>query len=188
VALWAIQKMKGIPDAMPGRVSATGGIYWLDDAKEVPDTQIVTYHYPDLLLSFELRSFGNDHMMHAGQKTTGSGPTDFGIAYYGTEASLLISNSGWKVYTRTGEPGPSEKSVPETHEKNFLECVKSRQKPNSDVETGRLSTTLCHLGNVSFKLGRDVKWDAKTETFPRDKEANKLLTKDYRTPFGLPKV
>jgi hypothetical protein len=66
--------------------SATGGIYWLDDAKEVPDRQIVTDHYPDLLLSFELGSFGNDQMMHAGQKITGNGPTDFGIAYYGTEA------------------------------------------------------------------------------------------------------
>ena len=186
VALWAIQKMKGVDHCMPDRVSASGGIYWLDDAKEVPDTQMVTYHYPDLLLSFELRSFGNDHMMHAGQKITGVGPTEFCIAYYGTEASLLISNSGWKVYTRTGDPGPSEKALPETHEKNFLECVKSRQKPNSDVEIGRLSTMLCHLGNVSYHLGRDVKFDARTETFPGDKDANKLLTKEYRAPYGLP--
>ena len=186
VALWAIQKMKGMEHCMPDRISASGGIYWLDDAKEVPDTQIVTYHYPDLLLSFELRSFGNDHMMHAGQKITGNGSTDFCIAYYGNEASLLISNTGWRVYTRTGEPGPAVKALPETHEKNFLECVKSRQKPNSDVEIGRLSTTLCHLGNVSFKLGRDVKFDSKTETFPGDHEANRLLTKEYRAPYVLP--
>jgi hypothetical protein len=126
--------------------------------------------------------------MHAGQKVTGNGPTDFCIAYYGTEASLQVSNSGWTVYPRTGEPGLSVKPLPETHEKNFLECVKSRQKPNSDVEIGRLSTTLCHLGNVSYRLGRDVKWDAKTETFPGDKEANRLLTKEYRQPYGLPNV
>ena len=185
VAIWAIQKMRGVEHCLPDRVSATGGIYWLDDAKEVPDTQIATYHYPDLLLSFELRSFGSDHVMHAGQRSQG---TDFYTAYYGTEGTMLLTNSGWQVYTPTGEPGPSEKGVPETHEKNFLECVKSRRRPNSDVEIGRLSTTLCHLGNISYKLGRDIRFDPKTETFGPDKEANALLTKDYRAPYLLPRV
>jgi hypothetical protein len=92
------------------------------------------------------------------------------------------------VYLKSGDPGPSEKGVPETHEKNFLDCVKSRERPNSDVETGRLSTTLCHLGNISYKLGRDVHFDPKTETFTNDKDANRLLTKEYRAPFVLPKV
>ena len=188
VAIWAIQKMRGVEHSLPDRVSATGGIYWLDDAKEVPDTQIATYHYPDLLLSFELRSFAGDHAMHQGQRVQGAGPTDFYTAYYGTEGSMLLTNSGWKVYLKSGEPGPSEKGVPETHEKNFLECVKSRQRPNSDVEIGRLSTTLCHLGNISYKLGRDIHFDQKTETFGTDKEANHLLTKEYRAPFVLPKV
>ena len=62
---------------------------------------------------------------------------------------------------------------------NFLEAVKSRKKPNADVEIGRLSTMLCHLGNVSYKLGRDVRFDPKTEKFG-DAEANKLLRKEYR--------
>jgi hypothetical protein len=75
-----------------------------------------------------------------------------------------------------------------SHEANFLECVKSRKRPNSDVEIGRLSTTLCHLGNISYKLGRDVHFDPMTETFPGDAQANQLLSKPYREPYGLPKV
>ena len=74
-----------------------------------------------------------------------------------------------------------------SHEANFLECVKSRQRPNADVEIGRLSTMLCHLGNVSYKLGRDVKFDPKSERFG-DAEANKLLKKEYRAGYELPKV
>src|ERR1039458_6652720 len=73
------------------------------------------------------------------------------------------------------------------HEGNFLEAVKSRKKPNADVEIGRLSTMLCHLGNVSYKLGRDVRFDPKTEKFG-DAEANKLLRKEYRAGYELPKV
>lgn len=188
VGLWAIQKMRGVDNSLPDRVSASGGIYWLDDAKEVPDTQVVTYHYPNLLLTFELRSFASDHMLNQGQPAGRRDPTGFYTAYYGTEGTLLLTNSGWKVFSRGGEPGPSEKGVPETHEKDFLECVKSRQRPNSDVEIGRLSTTLCHLGNISYRLGRDVHFDPKTETFPGDDEANKLLTKDYRAPYGLPPI
>jgi predicted dehydrogenase len=188
VAIWAIQKMRGIENCLPDRVSAIGGIYWLDDAKEVPDMQVVTYHYPNLLLNFELRSFAFDHVMHQGEKIAGNGRTDFYTAFYGTEGTMLLTQNGWKVSLKDGTPGPSEKGVPETHEQNFLECVKSRQRPNSDVEIGRLSTTLCHLGNISYHLGRDIRFDPKTETFPNDAAANKLLAKEHRAPYSLPKV
>ena len=78
---------------LPKRVSATGGIYWLDDAKEVPDTQSVNYDYGDMMLNFELRSFATDYLMphtapRIGPKSAG-GPADFATAYYGTEATVL---------------------------------------------------------------------------------------------------
>jgi hypothetical protein len=80
------------------------------------------------------------------------------------------------------------KPVPETHEKNWLDCMKSRARPNSDIEIGRLSTMLCHLGNISYKLGRDVKFNGEREDFGADAEANALLRKSYRAPYVLPKV
>ena len=75
-----------------------------------------------------------------------------------------------------------------SHEANFLECIKSRELPHADVEIGRLSTMLCHLGNISHHLSRDVVFDPNTETFGGDTEANNLLSKQYREPYGLPEV
>ena len=192
VAIWAIQMMRGYDAAkcLPKRVSATGGIYWMDDAKEVPDTQSVNYDYGDMMLNFELRSFATDYLMphtapRIGPKSAG-GPADFATAYYGTEATVLALNDRWDVHWRDGKV-ESTKAGGGSHEGNFLECVKSRKRPHADVEIGRLSTMLCHLGNVSYKLGRDVKFDPKSERFG-DAEANKLLKKEYRAGYELPKV
>jgi len=192
VAIWAIQLMRGFDGAkcLPKRTSAIGGIYWLDDAKEVPDTQIVSYDYGDMMLNFELRSFATDYLMpHAapriGPKSAG-GPADFATAYYGTDATVLALNDRWEVHWKDGKVEQT-KAGGGSHEANFLEAVKSRKKPNADVEVGRLSTMLCHLGNVSYKLGRDVRFDPKTEKFG-DAEANKLLRKEYRAGYELPKV
>ena len=74
------------------------------------------------------------------------------------------------------------------HEKNFIECIKSRKQPNSYLELGRLATTVCHIGNVCTHLQRDVIFDPKTETFGNDKEANAFLTYEYRKPYTMPKV
>lgn len=179
VAMWGIQALRGVANCLPKHISGSSGIYWLDDAKEVPDTQVLTYDYGDLALVWELHSFQNAMPIEG---------TVAGTAYYGTEASLIVDGSGWKVYAKKGEVGPSSKSGGGSHTKNFLECIKSRQKPNADVELGRLSTTITHLGNICTRLKRDVHFDPKAENFGDDKEANALLTKQYRAPYTLPKV
>ena len=61
VAMWGIQALRGMDNCLPKRVSGTSGIYWLNDAKEVPDTQVLTYDYGDFLLTWELRSFAKHH-------------------------------------------------------------------------------------------------------------------------------
>ena len=58
----------------------------------------------------------------------------------------------------------------EKHLENFIDCIRSRKKPNADVEEIHLSMTICHLANISYKVGnRKLKFDGKTETFPDDK-------------------
>jgi predicted dehydrogenase len=179
-AIWAIQMMRGVENCLPTRVSDSSGIYWLNDCKEVPDTQTVTYDYTDFQLVWELRSFGS-HRPPEGAIA--------GTAYYGSDATLVVDDKGWQVFGEKGALGPSAKAAgPLLHEKNFLDCVKSRGVPNSDVEIGRLSTTLCHLGNISCRLKRDVRFDPKTGTFGADKAANALLKKTYRVEYPLPKV
>jgi predicted dehydrogenase len=180
VALLGIQKMRGKEKCLPGRISGHGGIYWLDDAKEVPDTQLITYDYGDFLLVWELRSFGRHHPMEG---------TEAGTAFYGSDGMLVVDGAGWAVYAKNDkQPVVEVKASGGSHERNFLECVKSRKRPNADVEIGRLSTALCHLGNICQRLGRDVRFDAESEKFGSDGAANALLTKEYRSSYLLPKV
>lgn len=179
VALWGIQMMRGVSNSLPKKVSGTSGIYWLDDAKEVPDTQVLTFDYGDLALVWELHSFQNVLPLHGTAAAT---------AFYGTEGVLVLDGNGWKVTLPKGQAGPSENSSGGSHTKNFLECMKSRNRPNADVELGRLSTTLCHLGNICTRLKRDIHFDPVQENFGADREANALLTKEYRAPYALPAV
>jgi predicted dehydrogenase len=179
VALWGIQALRGTIHCLPKGVSGQSGIYWLDDAKEVPDTQVLTYDCGDLTLVWELHSF-QDFLPLEG--------TTAATAFYGSQGVLLVDGSGWKVRLPKGAPGPSEKPSGGSHTKNFLECMKTRKRPNADVELGRLSTTLCHLGNICTRLKRDVRFDPTQENFGDDKQANAMLTKEYRAPYLLPAV
>ncbi len=179
IAMWAIEMERGLENSLPTHVSGQTGIYWLDDAKEVPDTQVTTYDFGDFTLVWELRSFARHHPIEG---------TNAGTGFYGTDGILIVTGSGWQVYQKDGEKGPSEKKSGGSHMKNFLDCIKSRKKPNADVEIGRISTTICHLGNIITHLGRDVVFDPKTETFGNDKEASEYLSKEYREPYTLPSI
>ena len=71
------------------------------------------------------------------------------------------------------------------HMGNFFDCVKSRKTPLSSVENQHRSVSTCHLGNISMKLGRTLKWDPKQEIFPNDKAANQLLSREQRKGFEV---
>ncbi len=179
IGMWGIEALRGLDRCLPSHVSGSSGIYWLHDAKQVPDTQVLTYDYGDLVLVWELRSFQDSFPLEG---------TVAGTAFYGTEAGLLVDGHGWKVYAKKGQPGPSETASGGSHMGNFLECVKSRARPNADIELGRLSTTICHLGNICTRLQRDVHFDPVAGNFGADQAANALLTKQYRAPYTLPEV
>jgi hypothetical protein len=69
------------------------------------------------------------------------------------------------------------------HVRNFLDCVKSRARPVSDVEDGHGATTACHLANISLRTGRKIRWDAAKEQIVGDAEANAMLERPYRKPW-----
>ncbi len=69
------------------------------------------------------------------------------------------------------------------HAKQFIDCVKTREQPISDLESGQRVSTLCHLANISLRLGRQLRWDAKNETIAGDEEAARMLTRSYRAPW-----
>lgn len=74
------------------------------------------------------------------------------------------------------------------HLQNWLDCIKSREKPNADVEIGHRSISTCHLANITRELGRRLKWDPETETFPGDEEANAYLSRPCRKGYELPET
>jgi predicted dehydrogenase len=74
------------------------------------------------------------------------------------------------------------------HIQNWLDCIKTRSLPNADVEIGHRSISVCHLLNITREVGRRLKWDPATETFPGDEEANQLLDRPRREGFELPVV
>ncbi len=78
--------------------------------------------------------------------------------------------------------------VSDNHMQNWFDCIKSRAKPIADVEIGHRSAILCHLGNIVRWVGRPLRWDPATETFPGDEEANAYLDRPRRAGYQLPEV
>ncbi len=180
----------------PKTVVTSGGKYAYDDAQETPDTQHVHYEYDGLTMTFEL-TLWTPYM----QKT----PWDFRntdefpnwrfnatrIEVYGTKGLMMMGRhgGGWQVFgtdQQVAAEGPGRRPLDE-HLDDFFDCCRSRQRPNADIEEGHISAALCHLGNVSYRLGgRRLSFDAGTESFGDDREANRLLKRTYRKPWVIP--
>jgi predicted dehydrogenase len=71
------------------------------------------------------------------------------------------------------------------HYVDWLDAIRKRSKPICDIETGCRSVTVCHLGNIAYKLGRSLRWDPEHEVFVGDSEANRLLSRPMRSPWRL---
>ena len=77
----------------------------------------------------------------------------------------------------------------DNHYRNFIDCVLSRKETAAPVEVAHRSITICHLGNIAMRLGREkLKWDPDKEQIIDDAEAAKMLSRPYREPWKLPEV
>jgi hypothetical protein len=84
------------------------------------------------------------------------------------------------------EPQKAPGSSPEQfdlHARNFLDCIKTRQFPISDVEQGHRTAVACHLANISLRLERKIRWDPDKEEIVGDREASAWLERPYRKPW-----
>ena len=195
----------------PKTISASGGRFSLQDGGEMPDVLQATYEYAGFVLSYESTNL-NAH--GAGGRTAGMayygmrGADDrpHGEAYYGTNGTLIADRIGFEVYAEPkaaakrdvsidlkarvegGRVEPrraASKDATDLHTREFIECVRSRKAPSADIEIGHRSTTVPHLGNIAYKIGRKLTWDAEKEEFVRDPEATKLLGRVARKPWDL---
>jgi predicted dehydrogenase len=121
----------------------------------------------------------------------GGKPSTIGNMYYGAKGYLVISDyDSYKSFLGDdNEPGPAKHApVGNEHFANFIECVRSRNALNihAPIREGYLSTTLVHLANASYRLGRTINFDPDTESVIGDHEATELLHGHYRAPFVVP--
>ncbi len=165
----------------PQAVSASGGKYFFDDAQEWPDTQIITFEYPGKILTYEMRIWSEPRLHDAGE----------GAAVYGDKGWVLVTNNSWKAFDGEGKTlaEGSDRLSDTLHIRNFLDCIKSRRREdlNQEIEQGHVSSVMCHMGNISWRTGKKLRFDPKTESFD-DAEANKFLGREHRKGFELPKV
>lgn len=166
----------------PSRISAGGGKYFYDDDQETADTQVAVFDFagrdgkgPGCTITWEHRIWSR----------TGSEGQPWGVVLYGERGTLIFDRQGWHVIDGI-EASDKTQEMDRAHLRNFLDCVKSGQRPNADIEDGHKSTRLCHLGNIALRLGRTLRFDGATETCPQDPEATRLLGRTYRKPFVLP--
>ena len=166
----------------PRKYRGFGGRYSLTDGGETPDIQEVTYQFPKTVVTWT-----------ASEIAQGKG---FTLDIYGTKGALTLLRSGFQVAPEMLGSGKEKTPAMEplqmkgddlniAHARNFLDCVKSRKRPNADVEEGHRSAIMAHLGNISMRLGRSLKWDAAKEQAVGDAEANQMLARPYRAPWKL---
>jgi len=115
----------------------------------------------------------------------------WGIAWYGTEGTVIMNDAGWEVIPEKRksslEPEKHRSSGDPrlAHVRNFLDCVKSRKQPVLNLELGHSISTLAHLGNLAYRSGSKITWDAANERIINNPEADRLVGVQYRGPWKL---
>jgi predicted dehydrogenase len=178
----------GLGVKMPSKVHASGGHFMFDDDQETPNTLLCSYEYPEekKMLVFETRHWITN------QEGFGKSPSSnaVGVTFYGSEGYMQVYYFGYRTYLgKEREEGPSATGNPNEYER-FIAGVRSRnpQDLGVEIEDGHYSSSLCHLGNIAYRLGRTVDFDPVKETFGDDEEANAMLSREYREPFVVPKI
>ena len=182
---WAVHHNDVVHWAMkvdgPLSCCATGGKYWIQDSTEMPDTLEAAYEYPGFMLIYRLR-FSNGNL----RRINGH---NYGNIFYGTKGTLFLDRGGFDVVPEGDAMEPMHadgEEIVHPHVREFLDCVKSRKLPSADILTGHRSSVPGELANISYRVGRKIRWDVETERIIGDPEADALCLKPYRKPWSLP--
>ncbi len=168
-------------EEMPKSIVALGGKYYIQDNRETPDTLEVTYEYPSGFLAVYENRIENRHTYAEGAN----------ISFHGTRGTLYLSRRGYRIVPE--DPEDNELAPVEVrrfnhsniaHWRNFFECMRTRERPISDVEKCQRSTTTCLLGNVALRSRLRIDWDEKNWTTVQE-EARRLLRREPRDPWKI---
>jgi predicted dehydrogenase len=188
-------------------VMSVGGRYALKDGGETPDTQDALLDCGTFSVAFAMREAargertGSSLTFHGTRGSLGIDRQGFTVT---PDPDVPPANqipgvksghpSGGPVAVPvTGDPQARTTALTDTtgdsagqylgHARDFIDCVKSRKQPVADLASAHRTATACHLANLSLRLGRSLRWDARASTVIDDKEATARLTAPYRAPW-----
>jgi predicted dehydrogenase len=170
-------------EVMPTAVVALGNKFYVRDNSETPDTMHATFYYPKYLTTYESRTCNPLPLFGRDQSN--------GTTIHGTEATIFVNRSGcWLIPNSKNQEGESWEKNPEMaqmnvpHWKNWIECIRTRQKPTSDIETCVRSSTVCQLANLAMRHKLRLDWDEAKWSVTQD-AVKPYLKAHYRSPWKL---
>lgn len=203
--------LRWVMEADPAIVMSTGGRFALTGNGETPDTQDVLFQFPGRTDHGFTACWSLRETCQGGGSTSGIEFCGTKGSLSITRRGFQITGDPKvppesRIPTFTGQPsgGPPVPPRPASaplwtpnltdssgsedeqfggHVRNFLDCIRTRKTPASDLESSHRVSTMCHLANLSLKLGRSLRWDAVNERVTNDAEANTHLIRPYRSPW-----
>ncbi|MDR1269766.1 MAG: Gfo/Idh/MocA family oxidoreductase [Planctomycetaceae bacterium] len=194
LARWLVGK------EIPKSAYAVGGRFTDPNSDaQTPDTLIASYEFDDLTFTVEETLYSN-YILKIDGTVRQSDMFPYWmqcatrIELYGTKGLMMVGRhgGGWQVFDRPKDRQPVVKAqafgrFPDVeHKRNFLDCIKSRELPNADIEKGHRSTSLVHYSTISYRLG-GMKLDIDEKTgVPKNPQAAQYWKRDYRSPYVIP--
>ncbi len=197
----------GLNVKLPTKVSAMGGHFMFDDDQNTPNALMAMFEFPNpngggdrkKILQFETRHWicNNEGDLSPGFRSRGergdymqSNINVIGNLFYGSKGFMAKTVDKWKTYMgQNRDPGPTGQGLG-NHYRNYIDAIRAND-PNvlsTSIEEGFYSCALIHLGNISYRLGRTIHFDPEKQMVVGDDEANRMLTREYREPFVVPKI
>jgi predicted dehydrogenase len=183
----------GLGVGYPTKVSAIGGHFMFDDDQETPNTLTVTFEFNEggkkVMMEFAVRHWFSNH--EAGIAAGDSNCV--GAIFYGSKGYLSVDAEDFGKYRtflgKAQEAGPSGDDIGDNWA-NFIAAVRSgkHEDLNAPIEEGAVSTTLVHLANISYRVGRTLHFDADSYSCVGDEEANTMFRRKYREPYVVPEL
>jgi predicted dehydrogenase len=178
----------GMKSPIPKSVSALGGRFAYPDLyEETPDTLTTLYEFDGFNMVWD-SAMGIDN---------GSYNRDHGIAYIGNNGTLILNRGGWEVIEeRQGKnkvSKPFEKSSDnglQKHMQNFIDVVRTRKMEDlhCSIQAGAHVATVSQMGNIAYRSGKKLEWNATTQRFTDEGINKKYLMKEYHNGYKLPKI
>lgn len=179
--IWALDL--GVPSV----TTCTGGRYVIRDDGDAPDTQEITWRYPNMTMTW-MMNCANSFAFDFGR---GKPERRLGIYFHALNGTLFTNYNKHEIVPegellKDAAPPPESIAPSPGHEREWLDCVRTREQPSCNVNYHYKVDLAITLANLSYQLGRSVRFDPKTEKIVDDKEAARLARPVYRRPWKFP--